>query len=104
MPRLHAQLLMGNVIDDWCRLELFCPLGLLAGLFVELETMTLAENKLGLPQIVACMIAFTLFAPVWHRAGRICRVSGPRRLLGKQRTGHVLQFATRPVFELIGRR
>ena len=64
MPKLHAQLPMGNVVDDWCRLELIqwanCPLGLLAALFEKLETMTLAENKLGLPQIVACMIAFTL--------------------------------------------
>ena len=98
MPKLHAQLPMGNVIDDWCRLELIqwadCPLGLLAALFEKLETMTLAENKLGLPQIVACMIAFTLLPPV--RAGS-AECSGPRRRLGKQRACHVLKFATRSV-------
>lgn len=75
-------------------------------LFMKLETMTLAENKIGgLPQIVAslaCMIAFTLLPPVLRSPGRICRGSTQDVVSAKHKI--LVQLATRSVFPLFGQR
>ena len=81
VSKLHAQRPMEKNVDDWCRLELFQWTDIAC---VKLETMTLAENKLGLPQIVACMIAFTLFAPGFAARGQDLPKTSFRQTTGRR--------------------